>query len=65
VTSTEFKQWRYNLNIDQKSASQLLGVDRVTISRYETKGKIPKVVELACIAIEVASALRGMEINYL
>ena len=45
---------RKQLDLTQGRAAGYLGVNRVTIARYETNGLIPKTVELACIALELA-----------
>ena len=54
MTREDFKQWRKQLSISQERAAQLLDISHVTVAKYETIGSIPKTVELACIALDIA-----------
>jgi DNA-binding XRE family transcriptional regulator len=45
----DLKAWRSSLGISQEKAANLLGVHRVTYTRWETGAKpVPKLVEIAC-----------------
>ena len=57
MTPKQFKRWRKSLDLGQKEAAQLLGLNKRMIQYYE-KGerdgkevKIPKYIRLACYAI--------------
>lgn len=47
----DLKEWRSSLGLTQEGAAQLLGVHRVTYTRWETGiQKPPKIVGMACLS---------------
>jgi DNA-binding XRE family transcriptional regulator len=49
----DLKGWRIALGLTQEGAAALLGVHRVTYTRWETKAQeSPKLIGLACLSIK-------------
>ena len=52
MTPTDITAWMNRLGINKSQAAASLGIARTTLDRYLSGDKpIPRVVELACIAI--------------
>ena len=54
MTHEDFKNWRKKMGLTQQQAADVLGLSKATIENYD-KGRpvvIPRVVALACAAIE-------------
>ena len=49
----DLKGWRRSLGLTQEAAATLLGVHRVTYTRWETGAQeAPKLIGLACLSIK-------------
>ena len=49
----DLKAWRIGLGLTQEGAATLLGVHRVTYTRWETgTQKAPKLIALACLSVK-------------
>jgi DNA-binding XRE family transcriptional regulator len=47
----DLKGWRESLGLTQEGAAQLLGVHRVTYTRWETGAQTPpKIIGMACLS---------------
>ncbi|MEL7429680.1 MAG: helix-turn-helix transcriptional regulator [Pseudomonadota bacterium] len=58
MSPKQFRKWRKSLNLNQKEAAELLGLNKRMIQYYE-KGErdgkavgVPKYIRLACYAID-------------
>jgi len=51
--SYDLKGWRVSLGLTQEAAAALLGVHRVTYTRWETGAQMPpKVISMACLSFK-------------
>lgn len=51
--SFDLKAWRNSLNLTQEGAATLLGVHRVTYTRWETGAQpLPKMISMACLSFK-------------
>lgn len=49
----DLKAWRLGLGLTQQGAANLLGVHRVTYTRYETGAQeLPKMLAMACVTLK-------------
>ena len=53
MTATAFARWRKRVGLNISAAGRMLGVNRETIRLWELgRNKVPRMAELACVAIE-------------
>ena len=58
MTSADLRAWRKRLGLSQAAAAVTLGVSRRTYIRHEMRaGDVPRLVTLACRAVEYDDAL--------
>lgn len=51
MKSCEFTEWRERLKMKKIDAASALGCSKNTITHYESGGRIPRYIALACSAI--------------
>ena len=64
ITADDFRDWRLALGLSQAGAARALGLSRSSVLDYERGFKrgtdraapVPRVVELACRALQMAAA---------
>ena len=58
MTPQDLKEWRKRLGFkSQEKAAEALGISARAFNNYETKGPVPKVVQMACAAVALGLTL--------